>query len=143
MTDGLGIPGFVINSTEATNPALLRTELANRGYPDGFRLTIAYTPSIAPSTLEALRQQLINSNIETVPLAATSSDITATLTNNRAHLMLASATQSGQMRGWAALEQVTPVTLYTLPISYTARNTRNITFTDDGWPLPGTSDTSP
>jgi hypothetical protein len=141
LTAGLPFSGVQTGNLTPVNPALLRTELANLGYPDGFRLTLAYTDSPGMAdTLTALRQQLINRNIETVPLAVAPADVPDVLSQNRAHLVLAWMTQPEQVTQWAASETVTSVVLYTLPISYTAHDRLSVEFTSDGWPLPNPAD---
>ena len=141
LTAPLPFSGVQTGTIAPVNPALLRTELANLGYPDGFRLTLAYTdsPGIADA-LTALRQQLINSNLETVPLAITPADVPNVLSQNRAHLVLAWVTQSEQVAQWTAPENVSSAVLYTLPIGYTTRENIAIEFTADGWPLPAPAD---
>jgi hypothetical protein len=93
--------------------AEIRTSLANMGFPDGFQLSLATAP--APG-LEQVIADFNASNIRIQLLQA----------GNQAHLSL-------------MLSPVLPegaVEIYSLPISYLAKEGISVEFSEDGWPLP-------
>lgn len=112
-----------ISGTEAlyrpatpTDPAALRAELANAGYPEGIVLYANLAPLVG---VDLLGEQLATANIHIRPTDAPPAQL---------HLSI------GQ---FAPLndERIAPLDLYTLPISYRASEGVIVTFTADGWAI--------
>jgi hypothetical protein len=130
ISEILNISGLMPRTTQAVSSTETKIALANAGYPDGFVLTMAV--EIVPS-LEAIAAQFTQRNID-LHIIENDPDM---LNNNRAHLLLALWTQESQRVAW--VEQVgeaNVLDLFTLPISYIASDALNITFTENGFPLP-------
>lgn len=126
----LNIVGTLSGTTQAVSPNETKIALANSGFPDGFVLTMAV--ETIPS-LEAIAAQFTQRNIDLHVIENEPN----MLNNNRAHLLLILWTQEAQRTIW--LEQVGEeniLDLFTLPISYIASDNLNLTFTENGFPLP-------
>jgi hypothetical protein len=115
LTERLAINGMQANNVTALSPSSIRTSLANMGYPDGLELSLASSP--VPG-LELLLNQFAASNIRIQFVNA----------GNPAHLSLAMLTAAETLEN--TLE------LYSLPISYFAREGISVEFSENGWPLP-------
>jgi hypothetical protein len=130
ISEILNISGLLPRTTQTVSSTETKIALANVGYPDGFVLTMAVE---AIPSLEVIAAQFTQRNIDLRIIENEAN----TLSNNRAHLMLALWTQESQNIAW--VEQVgeaNVLDLFTLPISYIASDTLNITFTENGFPLP-------
>jgi hypothetical protein len=130
MLNTLNIPGALPGNAQAVSANETKIALANASYPDGFRLTMAVENVPA---LEAIAAQFTQRNID---LHIIESE-TDSLSNNRAHLLLTLWTLDSQRTAW--VEQVgeaNVLDLLTLPISYLAPDGLNISFTENGWPIP-------
>lgn len=114
----LGINGMRPNGLETLSPASIRTTLANSNYPDGLQLTLATSPIPA---LELILEDFRASNIHIQLLEE----------GNPAHLSLHLWTTEAER---AALGEA--IEIYSLPISYVAREGIQLEFSETGWPLP-------
>lgn len=126
----LNITGSLPGNVQTVSTSETKTALANAGFPDGFVLTMA--ANTVPA-LEAIAAQFTERNID-LHIIQNESDA---LSSNRAHLLLSLWTQDSQRAAW--VEQVGEANvfdLFSLPISYIARDGLNITFTENGWPIP-------
>ncbi len=115
------IPGMQsLTTTTDTSPTRQQTRLANAGYPDGISVygRMDNLPGIA-SVLDQLRAANIT--------------VTPTETPN-AHLHI------GRQAN-APASDVRVIDLYTLPMSYTARDDVLITFLESGWVIAAREDT--
>ena len=133
VIDVLAIPGTVADVVETSTPHILRTELANLGWPDGFELSIAYayTPGIF-----VIADQLEASGIENHPLLMSNEDIHAALDSGRLHLALVAWTTPDEREAWVTqVSDTNVIDLYIMPVSYRALPEFNITFTPGGWPV--------
>jgi hypothetical protein len=134
IIDSTGISGLITAPVETLPSAEIRSALANLGYPDGFRLTMAVEPMPG---VEAVMQQLNHANLELVQIemaAATEAD--TILAENRAHLLLLHWKTDEERAAW--IERVGEnqvLDLYMLPISYVAADGVNISFTENGWSI--------
>jgi hypothetical protein len=134
LVDIIGIPGLITANNNALPTAELRNQLANLGYPDGFRLTLA---AQALPARELVLQQLnaIHLDLTTIDIDS-SQQAMDILQNNRAHLLLIRWTNDDQHHSW--IEKVGSenlIDLYTLPISYVVAEGLTISFTENGWPI--------
>ncbi len=133
VIDVLDIPGAAADMVETSAPHMLRTELANLGWPDGFELAVGYAHT--PGAFE-ISGQLEASSIENRPLLMNSEDIDAELGTGRLHLALVMWTTQAERETWESLVgDVNVIDLYTMPISYRALPELSITFTLGGWPV--------
>lgn len=134
IVDSTGISGLSAAPTETLSTAQIRNTLANSGYPDGFRLTVAIE---ALPSIETVVQQLANINLEIVVTEIeTLGEAENILANNRAHLLLMRWQSANERSQW--VERVGEnhiIDLYTLPISYVASADVTISFTENGWPI--------
>jgi hypothetical protein len=113
---------------------LLRQDIANTGWPDGFELTIATV--YAPGAVQ-VADQLHRVGIATQILALEEARIDTLLATGQIHLVLFTwATPENRERWIARVSEVNILDLYTVPINYLASPTLTITFTSNGWPLP-------
>jgi hypothetical protein len=129
----LGIPGVVADESTASSVQTLRAELANQGYPDGLKLTLAY--AYTPGVVQ-LAHQLRAAGIEVQAAPMVDADIQAALSEKWLHLALVAWTTEEQRATWAAqVGEENVVNLYILPISYRALPEFTITFTPSGWPI--------
>jgi hypothetical protein len=132
LTD-LNLPGVVADVIENDTPQTLRTELANRGYPDGLELTLghAYVPGV-----DSLSTQLHKAGINNRPLLLSQEEIRTALDEGWLHLALVTWQTPEEREQWtqdAGMENV--LDLYILPISYRTLPELTITFSPGGWPI--------
>ncbi|MDQ7025647.1 MAG: hypothetical protein Q9P01_02530 [Anaerolineae bacterium] len=134
IIDSTGISGLIAAASERLSAAQIRNTLANLGYPDGFRLTVAIEPLPATQTviqqLTAINLDIVTTEIESL---AEAEDI---LANNRAHVLLIRWQNESERSQWVArVGENFIIDLYTLPISYVARDSITISFTENGWAI--------
>lgn len=120
MLTQLAIPGTQSLIPSTNNPRIIKTELANLGYPDGIILYATSDP--LPGVRELIAQmQTANIQIElvNVPPFSTAAHLTFARIDHatRTHL--------------SPEQQITD--LYTLPMSYRVRDGLQTTFTAEGW----------
>jgi hypothetical protein len=123
----LEIPGVEASPLETAASVILRTELANAGWPDGFDVILAYRP--IPGIAEMTRQ-LASIGLIGQPIALSNSPW------ERTHIAIITWAATEEHAAWverAGDENV--IDLFTLPISYWAAPDLSITFTPGGWPL--------
>jgi hypothetical protein len=114
--------------------SVLRQELANTGWPDGFELTIGNI--YAPGAL-LVAGQLNRVGITSQVLPLEEARIDAFLETAQLHLVLVSWPTPKIRDQWAArVGEENVLDLYSIPISYLAAPDLTITFTPNGWPLP-------
>jgi hypothetical protein len=117
-------PGAITSLPNAT----IRTSLANAAYPDGFQLTVASSP------LPGLGILLAQFNASNISVQLIEAD---TIADNRAHLLLISWTEEAERAEWILqVGEENFVEIYSLPISYLAKDGIQIEFSENGWPLP-------
>lgn len=134
IANSTGMTGLIITPNETLPTSQIRSTLANLGYPDGFRLTVALNTIPAGNIV---LQQLNSANIEVTPLDIESpEEAQIILENNSAHALLLRLTGDDARSTW--VEQVGEshlIDLFTLPISYVATETITVSFSADGWPI--------
>ena len=132
IADSTGITGLPVPTGGPVSPTQIRNTLANMGYPDGFRLTLAMQTVPASQTIV---EQLNTANLEIVPTGIQSlEDAEEILTNNRAHLLLLHWQNDNQRSQWTERFGASAIIdLYTLPISYVAKEGITVSFTESGW----------
>jgi hypothetical protein len=110
-TLNLPYPGIQAETAQVDDALILRTDLANAGYPDGFDVTVSAAPAA-----DALAQLLGTIGIE-----------------------VRSVTTAGEATHLSFVSGQTPpanaIPLYTIPISYRAVDGLNVTFTPSGFPI--------
>jgi hypothetical protein len=134
VVDTLAIPGAAADAAEVSPPALLRTELANLGRPDGLEvgLAYAYTPGIGQ-----IADQLQAAGIESRVFALTADETRRLFDANRLNLALVSWTTADERQTWVTRAgEINVIDLYLLPISYRAVPDLTISISPGGWPLP-------
>ena len=132
IADNTGVTGLLVSASETLPASQIRNTLANMGYPDGFRLTLAMQPVPASQTIV---EQLSNANLEiTTTEIHSMQEAIEILANNRAHLLLLFWQNDSQRSQW--VERVGAnaiIDLYTLPISYVEKEGISISFSESGW----------
>ncbi len=111
LVSALAIPGAQPVTATPVDPLILRTELANAGYPDGFDLTIS--DQIAPGAA-AIVQVLATVGIETRVVTDPGEAVHLTLTT---------------------VQAADAIPLFSVPISYRAVDGLSISFTASGFPI--------
>jgi hypothetical protein len=134
IIDSTGISGLIAAPVETLPSAQIRSTLANLGYPDGFRLTMAIESMIG---VETVMQQLNHANLEIVQIEMLSATEAETiLAENRAHLMLLHWKTDEERTAWVErVGENQVIDLYTLSISYVAADGVNVSFTENGWAI--------
>lgn len=134
LTQVMNVPGTLVEQIQISTPTVIRTELANLGYPDGMELNLAYMP--VPGAKELASQlQLVNFDCRLIPLSAP--EIQAGLPEKWLHLALIVWTIPEARQHWVAqVGESNVIDLYTLPISYRATPDLKITFGSYGFPIP-------
>lgn len=133
VVSAMGIPGTSPSSTDSLPARDIRTELANRGEPDGLDLALAYahTPGY-----NAIADQLSTAGIATRLINAEPANIADLFTSGQAHLALVAWINDEGRGAWASLVGTDNIIdLYAVPISYTAVPDLSVTFTPAGWPI--------
>ena len=129
----LNIPGAIADVAQTAAPQLLRTELANQGFPDGFLVTLAY--AYTPGVFQ-LQGQLRAAGVDSQALLLTNPEIQAAFGEGWLHLGMVMWTTADERAGWVAqVGEANVIDLYTLPISYRALSELTIAVTADGWPI--------
>jgi hypothetical protein len=135
IVDALRIPGMVAKPLTPLNPADLRTQLANQGRPDGFGLVLGHTFVLGVSQVA---QQFEAINLETRTVALSEAALQNALEDGSVQVGLFLWTSDDQRSAWeTAFGAENVIDLYSLPISYLAREGLPITFSPGGWPLVG------
>ncbi len=137
IVEAIDVPG--ISPADSTQNAAkmkssqIRSDMANLGRPDGFRLGLgaAFIPGA-----RQVADHLETINIETRITQGSNDQLRDDLTAGRIHLALVSWTSERERAVWHDLFGVDyAIDLYTVPISYLATPELSITFTDGGWPI--------
>jgi hypothetical protein len=134
IIDSTGISGLIATPVETLPSAQIRSTLANLGYPDGFRLTMAVE---SLPGVETVVQQLNNANLEIVQIEmASATEAETILAENRAHLLLLHWKTDEERAAWVErVGENQVLDLYTLPISYVAAEGVVVSFTENGWAI--------
>jgi len=125
--------GAVAQPVETQTRAILRADLANAGWPDGFSLILgsAYAPGAAKISEQFGRLHI---NLQTIVMTA--AQLQTALKTGDVQLGLFVWTTAEERQQWEAeFGEANIVDLFTVPISYHAAADLNITFTPGGWPL--------
>lgn len=127
-TANLAIAGVQPEALEIASTAILRTELANSGWPDGFDVVL--TAFNSPIT------SLVAGQLNTLGIGAQPIPLTdAAWTNAQMALVMWATPEDRAVWVERAGDEALVIDLLTIPISYWAVNGLNITFTPGGWPL--------
>jgi hypothetical protein len=132
IADSTGIAGLLVTPSETVPAVQIRNTLANMGYPDGFRLTLAMQTVPASQTII---EQLTAANLEIATTEIQSvQEVVEILTNNRAHLLLLFWQHDSERSQWVErVGENAIIDLYTLPISYVAKEGITVSFSESGW----------
>jgi hypothetical protein len=117
---------------QTRNPLQIREQLANLGYPDGISLTLVSEHS---DLMTAIQTQLQSTGFLLTVLAASESDVRERFASGRANLALI-VVPPDALTSWSSTlpAQITQ-SLFTIPISYLAREDLPIIFTENGLPI--------
>lgn len=131
IVDSLGIPNAQSSTAQTTGSAsLIRTTLANAGYPDGFQLTMA-TESIPALDILVSQFSRLALDLRLIDLNET------VLSANQAHLILFLWAQESERAEWAnQVGEENVIDLWTMPISYIVSEGLAIEFNENGLPIP-------
>ena len=133
LVRGLQALGATAENPTQLNRQVLRSLLANKGYPDGIVLNTLHDP--LPG-FDAWTSQLGNANV-TLQTSPTVPDTQTLLDTNRFHLAFVNVSESARADLIDTYGSENVIDLYSLPISYELRDsTISVTFTDTGWPIP-------
>lgn len=134
LASATGIPGADAITRQRTDPAALRTELANLGQPDGFGVGLG---AVGVPGADALTEQLRAINIQVSIRELTAEALRAALAAGDVQIGLTAWTTDEMRAGFVAefgADHI--VELVSLPISYVAVEAITVQFTPDGWPIP-------
>ena len=137
IVDAMDVPGVIAadvpeNDSEIA-PSQIRSDMANLGRPDGFRLGMgtAHIPGA-----QQVADHLKTINVEARLTQGSNEQLRDDLTAGRIHLALVSWTNEQERAAWRDLFGVEyALDLYMVPISYLATPELSVTFTDGGWPI--------
>ena len=110
--------------------SMIRTTLANSGYPDGFQLTMA---SENISAVDVLLSQFafLSMDIRLIELSDT------VFSDNQAHLLAFMWANDSERAQWVTqVGEDNIIDLWTLPISYLNNGNLTIEFAENGIPIP-------
>jgi hypothetical protein len=127
LASAMTIPGIQPEPRESLPLSILRAELANAGWPDGFDLWLAHQEVVGVIELQAHLRQL---NIHTNPVPLQDREINAHLT-----LIIWTIPEQRDELVLRVGDNGHIVDLLTLPISYLAVPGLDITFSPQGWPI--------
>jgi hypothetical protein len=131
---GLEMAGAEAVTFDSSSPTILRTELANAGWPDGLSLILAhvYTPGAA-TVAEDLRLAGIQAQL----LSLTEIEVVTAFEEGRIQAALVTWKTAEERESWVSrFENENVIDLYSVPISYVAVSGLQVEFTDNGWPIP-------
>jgi hypothetical protein len=137
MITVLDIPGATADTIESTSPSVLRTELANAGWPDGMILSLAYayTPGAAQ-----IAEQLGGSGIHVRLSLLPESEISSAFDDETIQAALIAWETPEERQIWIdRFDETNVIDLYAVPISYIAVEGLTVSFSSAGWPLPTSS----
>lgn len=131
IVDSLNIPGTQQTTELSTESAtLIRTTLANTGYPDGFQLTMAIENIPAVDVLVSQFASL-SMDIRLIELRD------GVLLDNQAHLILFMSANDSERAEWLSQAgEDNIIDLWTLPISYLNNGGVSVEFTENDIPIP-------
>lgn len=131
IVESLNIPGAQQTTELSTESApIVRTTLANAGYPDGFQLTMA---SENIPAVEVLLSQfaMLSMDIRLIELSDT------VLADNQAHFALFIWANDSERAQWLTqVREENIIDLWTMPISYLNNGGIIVEFTENGIPIP-------
>jgi len=133
IIDFLAISGTVAAPRESSAPSTLRTELANAGWPDGLRMSVAYayTPG-APQIIMQFQAAGIQAGVS--PMSE--DEIRKAFDEGQIQAALISWKTPAERTVWSSrFGEENVIDLYSVPISYIATPGLQITFTPGGWPI--------
>ena len=134
VINALDIASARPEAVETIEANLIRIQLANQGYPDGFELALAYAHTPGENHIQ---KQLANSNFMALTTLLSTTEVVSAINQNRIHLALVSWTSEMQRETWLNLiGEDNFIDLYSLPISYQAIPDLPLTFTENGFPIP-------
>jgi hypothetical protein len=134
IVTALEMSGAEANAFESASPMILRTELANAGWPDGLSLILAYayTPGITN-----VSEQLQVAGIRAQLLALPDNEISIAFEEGRIQAALIAWKTPEEREDWVSrFGSDNVIDLYSVPISYLAISGLEVEFTTSGWPLP-------
>lgn len=134
LVNNIAIPGINSLPLETLTASILRTELANAGWPDGILLRLIFVPlpGIGITT-----DYFASTGIRTQGESVTEQEAYNRLTDENIHLALVPWRTSEERRQLEeAVGEINVLDLYDIPISYVAVPNLEVTFTPDGWPIP-------
>jgi len=131
VLDTIAIPGVQQTAVlTVQSSTVLRTELANAGYPDGFPVTLA--TEVVPA-VDILIGQLSQLALD-VRLIEISDTV---LSDNQAHMLLFMWSQESERATWSAqVGDENVIDLWTMPISYVTAEGIQVEFNENGLPIP-------
>lgn len=131
VLDTFAIPGVQQSSALTTESStVLRTQLANAGYPDGFSVILATDVIPAVDILIGQLSQLAL-DIRLIEINNT------VLSDNQAHMLLIMWSQERERATWSAqVGDDYVIDLWTMPISYVTPDDVQLEFNENGLPIP-------
>jgi hypothetical protein len=130
----LKMAGAEPNVLESSPTAIMRTELANAGWPDGLSLILAYayTPGVVN-----VAEQLQRAGIRAHLLTLTEKEIRIAFEEGRIQAALMVWKTPEEREDWVSrFGSDNVIDLYSIPISYLAISGLKVEFTASGWPIP-------
>lgn len=131
IVDNLNIPSAQQTTELSTESApIIRTTLANAGYPDGFQLTMA-TENIPAVDVLLSQFAFLSMDIRLIELSE------HILADNQAHLLAFMWANDSERAQWVAqVGEGNIIDLWTMPISYLNNGNVTVEFTENGIPIP-------
>jgi hypothetical protein len=122
----LNIPGAEAQPLSPERSAVLRTELANMGYPDGIALAVGVVnlPGAA-----FIMEQLRASNIDAQIMMVTPNEARSAFEAGQIQAALVMWTQEAERAKWGRM-----IDLFSVPISYRVKEGLQVSFTPSGFP---------
>jgi hypothetical protein len=134
IVTALDISGVEANAFDPLSPLMLRTELANAGWPDGLKLILAYAYTPGAATVA---EHLGLAGIQAQLLALTEQEVITAFTVGRIQAGLISWKTAEERENWVSkFGDENVLDLYSVPISYIAVSGLDVEFTPSGWPIP-------
>ena len=134
IVNAVDISGAEANVFDSSSPVILRTELANAGWPDGLKLILAYAYTPGAATVA---EYLGLAGIHAQLLALTENEVIMTFAEDRIQAALITWKTAEERESWVSqFRSENVIDLYSIPISYVVVSGLNVEFTTSGWPIP-------
>lgn len=134
LSGQLTIAGVEFAALAGSPAGSVRIELANAGTPDGIRTVIGVLGLPAEGLM---LQQLNAAGISTRALRLTRDQIDRAIQESVLNLAIIQWTTPAERAAWVArVGEANVLDVLTLPISYIAMPDLQVTFNEDGWPVP-------